>query len=356
MKIFKKKFLKEDVLTAARRRFDLILERWDDAFVGFSGGKDSLVCLHLMREAFARAGKKSPVKVCFYDEELIPDAVINFVDSYRRLDWIDLTWFCFPLASNKFVLGKVDSYLQWDPDRKHVREIPPWSIRPAPGRKGPFSQYTMVEEMLHRCRGSVADVVGIRADESLTRYTVNACKLHDNWIRLNEVRGITNVNPIFDWTENDIFKYLGENKIPYCGIYDAQLYSKTPFRVSTPVHSGSAKRFDRWRKMDPDFHRRVTEVFPEMMLQERYYDEIKRDGGEPSIEALEAWVAANVPEALMGKALEIIQYAERDLNNGWLTVADWPKIWQKFTTGTWVKGDKLVQVRRPGGRSLERPG
>ena len=66
-----------------RERFDEILERFDDQYVSFSGGKDSLACLHLFKEAWDRAQREGPIKVLFYDEELIPDAVVNFVDEYR---------------------------------------------------------------------------------------------------------------------------------------------------------------------------------------------------------------------------------------------------------------------------------
>lgn len=53
----------------------------------FSGGKDSLVALHLTKEVADERNIKKPIDVVFRDEELIPDEVINFVDEYRkRLD------------------------------------------------------------------------------------------------------------------------------------------------------------------------------------------------------------------------------------------------------------------------------
>jgi predicted phosphoadenosine phosphosulfate sulfurtransferase len=170
MSIFRKKYLDIDVLTAARQRYDRIMEEFDDVYVAFSGGKDSLVCLHLLKEAYERHGRPFPVKASFLDEELIPDSVVNFVDGYRREPWLDLFWFAFPLESNKFRLGKVEAYIQWDPDRPHVREVPPWAIRPAAGQRGPFSQYNMMSEVAKRCRGRIANITGIRADESLNRY------------------------------------------------------------------------------------------------------------------------------------------------------------------------------------------
>ena len=46
----------------------------------FSGGKDSLVVLHLVHEVAKERNIKKPIDVVCRDEELIPDEVINFGD------------------------------------------------------------------------------------------------------------------------------------------------------------------------------------------------------------------------------------------------------------------------------------
>jgi NADH:ubiquinone oxidoreductase subunit len=43
--------------------------------------------------------------------------------------------------------------------------------------------------------------------------------------------------------------------------------------VSTPLHSESAKRLNKWRIIDPEFFDRVLHVFPEIGVQARYWDE-----------------------------------------------------------------------------------
>ena len=138
------------------------------------------------------------------DEELIPDSVISFVDSYRRKDWVDLKWFAYPLESNKFCLGKVYSYVQWDPKRPHVRQIPEWAIRPGPKEKGPFSQYVMNDLMARKfCgRGRVVGIIGLRAEESMSRYACNASRVRDNWLHLGDRPPLIGTcNPIYDWSE-----------------------------------------------------------------------------------------------------------------------------------------------------------
>jgi predicted phosphoadenosine phosphosulfate sulfurtransferase len=336
-RIYPKQFTDVDVLTAARKRFDAICNRYDDGWVAFSGGKDSLTCLHLMKEARDRAGLRGPVKVMFLDEELLPDSVINFVAEYRLKDWVELYWYVYPWKSNKYILGKVVEYTQWDPGREHVRQPPAWGIFPRPGQNGPFTQYTMNREMatLAKCRGRIVGINGMRADESMNRFCAASHKIVDNWIH-NEAADIDTAMPIYDWTENDVMKYLGQEGIRYCPQYDGQLYARQPLRVSTPLHTGSAGHVDQWRKTDPDFFGRVVRVFPEVLLQERYKGELRRRE-EPSLEALEAWIRENVAPEKLPKAMHTFGWVRNRLASGYLKDEDWPNIWRTFTGGGWLR-------------------
>src|SRR6478736_483829 len=121
-----KGFIDTDVLTEARKRIHHVFDVFDSVMVAFSGGQDSLVCVHLVRQVMEERGLTGPLHVVFRDEELIPDSVVDFVDEYRHQSWIDLEWFAVPLESNKYMLGVSERYVQWDPDRAHVRPVPAW--------------------------------------------------------------------------------------------------------------------------------------------------------------------------------------------------------------------------------------
>lgn len=123
-----KKPLGVNVLTAARARIRHIYDIFDTVVVNFSGGKDSLVCLHLAREVCEERGTL-PVNVIFRDEELIPDEVIDFVNSYRLQPWISMRWYAVPTTSSKFICGTSNSIILWDPDREHIRPVPPGPSR-----------------------------------------------------------------------------------------------------------------------------------------------------------------------------------------------------------------------------------
>jgi phosphoadenosine phosphosulfate reductase family protein len=151
--------------------------------------------------------------------------------------------------------------------------------------------------------GKIAFVTGIRASESIMRYRACVNKLNENYINAVTDPAARHVNlckPLFDWEENDVFRYFYDRQITYCPIYDTQMWSGSSLRVSTPLHAESAKKFDRVRVQSPDFYERLIAVFPEMLAHERYYRELDRETireryGQ-SYEGVRAWIEENIED------------------------------------------------------------
>lgn len=272
-------YLEEDVLQAATRRLRHVFEAFDTVAVAFSGGKDSQVALHLTREVGQEYGVER-VPVIFRDEELIPRTVVDHVAGYRELPWVDLRWYVYPLRSQKFILGKVVEYVQWDPDREWVRQPPPWGIRPASGDRRVYDQYTMDDVATADLKGKVAVVTGIRASESLMRYRASVNKLNESYITgTGGARSrVKLVKPIYDWEENDVLRFSFERGLQLCPHYSAQQLAGQALRVATPIHAEHAKRLHQLRAVDPELYAGVVSIFPEVELQERYWRELDREG------------------------------------------------------------------------------
>lgn len=156
-----RQYQEDDVLVAAKKRIQHIFDTHDTVAVMFSGGKDSLAALHLTREVAAQNGQQK-VNVVFRDEELIPDTVIDFVQSFRDLPWVNMAYYAIPLQSSKYILGKVYDYIQWDPSRRHLRTPPEYAITLPEGDTRSFDQYTTDSFIAERYKGKVAFITGIR--------------------------------------------------------------------------------------------------------------------------------------------------------------------------------------------------
>lgn len=292
-----KGYIDANVLDEAKARLHHIYDTFDTVMVAFSGGKDSLTVLHLVHQVTQERGLTEPVKVVFRDEELIPDSVLDFVNEYRLKPWVDMRWYCIPLESTKYILGATTRYVQWDVDREWLRPKPAWGITSEQLGLDPryvLDQYTTDELVTKDERGKTCILTGVRASESLRRFSAMTAKLSENYI--NGARGarVMTGKPIFDWMENDIFRFFYDFDIRYCPIYDRQILARHQLRVATPLHAEHAKTIGKLREFEPGFYNQLIQLFPEMAVQERYYKELDRDAlvaryGQ-SLDGVQSWI------------------------------------------------------------------
>jgi predicted phosphoadenosine phosphosulfate sulfurtransferase len=205
-----RKFQDQTVYDTALERISYIYNAFDHVFVSFSGGKDSTACLNLTIQVAAGLGKL-PVRVVFFDEECIPDQTVEYVERIARRPDVNLEWYCAPSEQRNACSVAMPNWYPWAPEDRHkwVRELPPRALLNypvKPPRRIPLSD--VPQFVSPPSLGSVGMIMGIRTQESLTRYRSIVQKPDGNLAYISSddnAAWIRKVYPIYDWTTEDVW-------------------------------------------------------------------------------------------------------------------------------------------------------
>jgi len=261
-----------NVYEAALDRIDKIYNSHDEVWVSFSGGKDSLVMLKLVEEYFDKNNYTDKINVVFRDEETINTMVREFVLTFVDNPRYNFKYYATQLESEIYILGEKRDYIQWDENRKWIIPKPECAITV----EGVHNQWTFDKLLFEKKNRRVCSLVGIRAQESLMRFSGITQSKVSYLTKNHDLKNATLGKPIYDWSEKDVFKYFYDNKIDYCNVYDMQVFNKDSLRVATVLHAEAAKNLHKVKTLDPILYNQILDVFPEVEVQARYYkDAIK---------------------------------------------------------------------------------
>lgn len=103
-----------------------------------------------------------------------------------------------------------------------------------------------VEPLDRALAGAQAWVSGLRRDQAVTRTSTGA-------VEIDEVHGgIVKLNPLVEWTADDVWSYVRKHEIPYNALHDLGFPSIGCAPCTRPVEPGEDPRAGRWWwEMDP---------------------------------------------------------------------------------------------------------
>jgi len=281
----KKNYLDYDCVEGAKRRLRYLFDSYDKVIVNFSGGKDSTAMLYVTIEV-AREMGRLPVECVYIDHEAEGLGTIKLLEEINDMPEVDMKWYALPFALRNAASMYAPEWYAFHPEEKDlwVRDIPEWAITELEGfvwetdpnyvhPDGLPFRANAVKHCLHF--GDMVDLhrdnyvkkgltaislVGIRAQESMARYTIMTRKKNECYLSSTD----SIAYPIYDWNATDVWKYIRELGLPYNTEYDTMNrgvnYNKlSKQRVGSIFAEESLRTLDHWREYYGDYWHKLLE-------------------------------------------------------------------------------------------------
>ena len=264
----------KNVYEAALERMNYIFDNYETVIVSCSGGKDSTITTYLAIEVAKK--KKKPFYLFFLDQEIEYSNTIDFVDIIMKEEYVIPLWF-----QVSALLTNTSSITQniidpWNPEKKmqwvHKQKVKSikkidWEVNvPFQFKKEEkYGFYGLVQcmEQMFKNSKSVAQIIGLRADESLDRFravTKNEGIEGIPWC--TKTKSHIKFYPIYDWRFADIWIYLAKNNRKYNKMYDyfhLKGMRNDEMRLSNLLHEKAYECIADLQEFEPKLYDRMID-------------------------------------------------------------------------------------------------
>lgn len=279
-----------NVYDAAVKRFDTVLEEFDNYYLSVSGGKDSSIMLQLFAERARKAGKK--FSVLYIDLEAQYKSTIDHVNELIDCtqDVVDKWYWCaMPLSLRNAVSAIQPKWICWDKKDQHkwVREWP--NSNPQPNvvlcmedshpeewdswffRGMEFEVFILYFAKwfneLHG--GKSAAGIGIRSDESLNRFRTIISDTKERYkdygwttrVHLGtQTLNTYNFYPMYDWRTEDDWTAVAKFNLHFNKIYELMYKNGLSIheqRLCQPYGDDQRKGLDQFKALEPETWEKV---------------------------------------------------------------------------------------------------
>lgn len=223
-------------------------------------------------------GISRPIGVMHQDFEAEYQETASYVErTFKRLEGmegIETYWLCLPMKVRNAMSATDPWWYPWAKEDEHL-----W-VRPMPegpsvlteatapfferGMDDPDTQHRFGMWYRDNHPGKTIALLGLRADESLSRYSGVVNKRHpykgEKWIT-QEAKNLYSACPIYDWTVEDVWTANGKFGFDYNHLYDLYYKAGCPLsgmRVASPFHDWATETLNLYRVIDPAMWAKVV--------------------------------------------------------------------------------------------------
>lgn len=260
-----------NVYEAALERLEFIFNHFENILIAFSGGKDSGVLLNLAYEYAKSNNMLHKMAMYYQDYEGGYTATGDYVKrEFDRKNDIKRYWLCLPYSAACSCSMHQTSWIPWNIDEEAMwcRNMPAenYVINQSncwfPFQKGTsgFDTRIIFAKEFAKVNGKTAVLIGLRADESLTRLSIitsnSRCKMF-NETRYSKIvnENVVNFYPLYDWCNSDIWTANYRFAWDYNKLYDLFYRAGVPFdnmRTSSPFHHSGQAALNLYRIIEPN--------------------------------------------------------------------------------------------------------
>lgn len=258
----------EDKVTTAIKRLQTF-EPPEGYYVAFSGGKDSQVIYHLCKEAGVKFDAHynitgiDPPELVYFIRENYPD-VQRHQHEKSMFQLMEekglptrLARFCCQHLKERGGNGRfVITGVRWaeSAKRKNSRNLIEFDVYGSQSKKAKGQR----EIFLH-------------SDNDEKRNMIENCT----------VKGKHLLNPIVDWTDGDVWKYIRSRKLKYCKLYD-EGYKRLGC-IGCPLSSNKRDELNKYPKFAENYKRAIARWLP------GYLERAKKAERKPLFTTVDKW-------------------------------------------------------------------
>ena len=250
--------LPQNVLDAATERISMLFDRYENIVYSVSGGKDSTVLAELVQREASRRGRA--VHPFFLDQEAEYESTIEIIRRIMYGKGVIPHWLQCPVRMTNATSYEEEFLYAWGPGEEWMRAKEPIAITEATGAPDRF--YPLIDWFERQWGPDTAFLVGLRSEESLNRFgavTRNPGVDNINWSSKGSGH-IVKFYPLYDWTFEDIWTFIGTEGVPYNRVYDwmwVKGHNIQEMRVSNLVHERAFKINADLQEFEPNTYDRL---------------------------------------------------------------------------------------------------